>query len=105
MRNAWEKAYEREREWERTKAEIEYRVANRPLLVELNSKAFCAGLLQMRELERYVQQTGAAHLDPAVMFRRPPPATRGRRGDEAAVQPSEPDRLPHRLPPRHLPRQ
>lgn len=37
-----------EKLWERKKAEIEYNVANRPLLVELQSQNFSDKLNQMR---------------------------------------------------------
>lgn len=36
-----------EKLWERKKAEIEYNVANRPLLVELQSANFCDKLNQI----------------------------------------------------------
>jgi hypothetical protein len=37
-----------EKLWERKKAEIEYNVANRPLLVEIQSQHFAAKLNEMR---------------------------------------------------------
>lgn len=45
---------EKERQYEQIKAGIEYKVANRPLLVEQVSKAFIHNLNQIKELQRYV---------------------------------------------------
>ena len=43
-----------EKSYEALKADIEFKVANRPLLVEQVSKAFIHNLNQIKELQRYV---------------------------------------------------
>lgn len=53
-----------EKLWERKKAEIEYNVANRPLLVELQSQHFCDKLNEIRQVENFVQVLWEAKLDP-----------------------------------------
>lgn len=53
-----------EKLWERKRAEIEYNVANRPLLVELQSQQFRANLTEMREVENFVQILREAKLNP-----------------------------------------
>ena len=53
-----------EKLWERKKAEIEYNVANRPLLVELQSQNFCDKLNEIRQVENFVQVLREAKLDP-----------------------------------------
>jgi hypothetical protein len=45
---------EKEQKYEQIKAGIEYKVANRPLLVEQVSRAFIHNLNQIKELQRYV---------------------------------------------------
>ena len=53
-----------EKNWEEQKAQIEYNVANKPLLVEQVSKAFIHNLNQIRELQRYVNILREANLNP-----------------------------------------
>lgn len=53
----------REKQYERTKAEIEIKVANRPLMVELASKDFMRLLHRIEEVERYAQLLRAANLN------------------------------------------
>ena len=53
-----------ERDWEAQKAQIEFNVANRPLLVEQVSKAFIHNLNQIRELQKYVNILREANLNP-----------------------------------------
>lgn len=47
------------------KAEIEYNVANRPLLVEMQTQGFSANMQEMREVENFVQLLREAQLDPS----------------------------------------
>lgn len=56
--------HEKERRYEQIKAGIEYKVANRPLLVEQVSKAFIHNLNQIKELQRYVQILRDAGMNP-----------------------------------------
>ena len=53
-----------ERKYEQIKAGIEFKVANRPLLVEQVSKAFIHNLNQIKELQRYVQILRDAGMNP-----------------------------------------
>lgn len=53
----------REKQYERTKAEIEIKVANRPLMVELASKDFMRELFRIEEVERYAQLLRQANLN------------------------------------------
>ena len=53
-----------EKKYEQIKAGIEFKVANRPLLVEQVSKAFIHNLNQIKELQRYVQILRDAGMNP-----------------------------------------
>lgn len=53
-----------EQVWEDQKQQIEFNVANKPLLVEQVSKAFIRNLEQIRELQRYVNILREANLNP-----------------------------------------
>ena len=53
-----------ENAYEAIKANIEFNVANRPLLVEQVSKAFIHNLNQIKELQRYVTILRDAGLNP-----------------------------------------
>ena len=50
--------------WDRTKAEIEYNVAHRPLLMELQSQSFRGDLAEMWQIENFVQILWEAKLAP-----------------------------------------
>ena len=64
MKQARENNARLEQEWAAKKAEIEFNVANKPLLVEQVSKAFIHNLNQIRELQRYVNILREANLNP-----------------------------------------
>ena len=64
MRQKYEEMLINEKQWDRKKAEIEYNVANRPLLVEMQSQQFRANLSEMREVENFVQILREANLNP-----------------------------------------
>lgn len=53
-----------EKNYEKIKAGIEFKVANRPLLVEQVSKAFIHNLNQIKELQRYVTILRDAGMNP-----------------------------------------
>jgi len=53
-----------ERLWENQKVQIQYNVANRPLLVEQVSKAFIHNLKQICDLQKYVKILEEANIDP-----------------------------------------
>lgn len=64
MKRAQAMRAKQERDWEAQKAQIEFNVANRPLLVEQVSKAFIHNLNQIRELQKYVNILREANLNP-----------------------------------------
>jgi hypothetical protein len=53
-----------EKDYDNVKADIEFNVANRPLLVEQVSKAFIHNLNQIKELQRYVNMLREAGHNP-----------------------------------------
>ena len=64
MRKAKEDMMINEKTWDKAKAEIEFKVANRPLLVEQQSKQFRSNLEEMHEVENYVQMLRESQIDP-----------------------------------------
>ena len=64
LRRAREEMMVKEKTWDRSKAEIEYRVANRPLLVEQQSQQFRQNLQEMQEVENFVQTLREGQIDP-----------------------------------------
>lgn len=50
--------------YENMKAQMQFKVANRPLLVEQVSKAFIHNLNQIKELQRYVEMLRDAGMNP-----------------------------------------
>lgn len=63
-RQALEKTELLEKIYERKKAEIDVNVANRPLLVEMQSKNFYHEYLRMQEVEQYATLLREANFDP-----------------------------------------
>lgn len=55
---------QQKQEYDNKKAEINYNVANRPLLVEQVSKAFIHNLEQIKELQKYVHILRDAGMNP-----------------------------------------
>lgn len=64
MERAKHSMHNLQKSYDQIKAQIEFNVANRPLLVEQVSKAFIHNLNQIKELQRYVSILREAGMNP-----------------------------------------